>query len=80
MISLTTLIRTSYYTHTDWKGTAKTELNKTLKKVAVASFEAKSWQFSVQTRKKHKNLPKPLFSDLYLNPLFPEYEAEGPYF
>jgi len=50
----------------------KNELKQKLKKVAVASFEAKSWQLSVQTREKHKNLPKPLFWNLYLNPLFPE--------
>jgi len=55
-------------------------LNQTFKKVAVASFEAKSGHFSVQTREKHKNIPKPLFWDLYLNPVFPEYEAEVPYF
>lgn len=57
----------------------KNELKMMLKKVAVAPFEAQYWQFSVQTKEKHKNLPKPLFSDLDLNPLFPEYEAEGPY-
>jgi len=44
-----------------------------------SSFEAQPWQFSVQTKEKNKNPPKPLFPDLGLNPLFPEYEAEGPY-
>jgi hypothetical protein len=57
----------------------KNELKRMLKKAAVDSFEAQPWQFSVQTKEKHKNRPKPLFPDLDLNPLFPEYEAEGPY-
>jgi hypothetical protein len=43
-----------------------------LKKVAVASFKAQPWQFSVQTKEKHKKLPNPPFPDLDLNPLFPE--------
>jgi hypothetical protein len=57
----------------------KIELKRMLKKVVVASSEAQPWQLSVQNKEKHKNLPKPLFPDVGLNPLFPEYEAERPY-
>jgi hypothetical protein len=69
----------SYYIHTDWKGTLKNESKRMLKKVAVTSFEVQPWQFSVQTKEKHKNLPNPPFPGLDVNPLYPEYEAEGPY-
>jgi hypothetical protein len=38
----------------DWKVTVKIALKRMLKKIAVASFEAQHWQFSVQTKEKHK--------------------------
>ena len=53
------------------------ELQRMLKKVAVASSDALFRQFSVQTKKKYKNFLNTLFPHLDLKLVFPEYEADA---